>query len=92
MFKIQLPSPEEMSIPTFFAQMRIAITAAEKSYQSMVKGKEPSKDDDPWIRFENDEEIMSAVDKIGDNEVIVENSDDAWQKIYLVINSLRGDL
>lgn len=68
MIKINLPNPYEMSIPEFFAQMRIALKSAEKSYEEMVKGVELNNDNTPWISFEfNNEEIKSRLDEFEDS-------------------------
>ena len=44
MIKINLPNPREMSITEFFAQMKIALKSAEKSYEEMIKGIELTSD------------------------------------------------
>ena len=51
MITINLPNPNEMSIPSFFAQMRIALKAAEKSYEEIEKATDPEQEDRPYILF-----------------------------------------
>lgn len=83
MIKINLPNPNKMSIPEFFAQMRIALKSAEKSYEEMVKGIELNDNNALWIYFEfNDEKIKSRLDNFEDNDF--ENRQD----IRLEINRL----
>ncbi len=55
MIKINLPNPREMTVPEFFAQMKIALKSAEKSYEEIIRGldeeEKKNKDNDPWISF-----------------------------------------
>ena len=93
MIKINLPNPREMSIGEFFAQMRIALKSAEKSYEEMIKGIELNENNQPWISFritniknllgddsQTHQELHNALD-----EFICE---DESQEIYLEIEKL----
>lgn len=51
MFKINLPNPREMDATEFFAQMKIALKSAEKSYEEMTKGVELTENNTPWISY-----------------------------------------
>ncbi len=93
MIKISLPNPREMSITEFFAQMRIALESAEKSYQEMVRGIELNEDNTPWISFriENikdllggDEQSHSKLHNALDNFICKDES----QEIYLEIDRI----
>lgn len=65
MIKINLPNPLEMSIPSFFAQMRIALKAAEKSYEEMKKAVDPEKVEDMFVAFHHPSELEQEIDKKG---------------------------
>jgi hypothetical protein len=88
MIKINLPNPREMTVPEFFAHMKIALKSAEKSYEEIIKGLEPIEIDNinPWISFRllNEEKIL------GDywNAIPIEPSDDEWQDIVMAIDTL----
>lgn len=84
--KIPLPNPDDVSAEQFFAQMRISLKAAEKSYQLAVNnltkekdGKEPEK---PWLRFRLRNDIEEKLE-----EMIPDSSNDI-QEIYLGVNTL----
>lgn len=64
MIKINLPNPREMSITEFFAQMRIALKSAEKSYEEMIRGIELTDDNQPWISFR----LNNIKDLLGSDE------------------------
>ena len=91
MIKINLPNPREMSIEEFFAQMRIALKSAEKSYQEMVRGQELNEDNTPWISFrlENIRDLLGGNDQTHSD---LHNSLDSFiceddsQEIYLEID------
>jgi hypothetical protein len=96
MIKINLPNPREMSVPEFFAQMRIALKSAEKSYEEIIKDvdlKEPIDSDDvPWISFR-----LGKIDEFIKEEKGNENPlnaldgflcEDEAQEIYLEIDRL----
>ena len=53
--RISFPNPWEFqgkNVEQFFAQMRIALKAAEKTYQEYVKDLTKEKVDDVWLSFE----------------------------------------
>jgi len=94
MIKINLPNPREMSIAEFFAQMRIALKSAEKSYEEMIKGMELTNDNQPWISFriENINNLLSLPSRV---DGFIEKStldeflcEDDSQEIYLEIERL----
>lgn len=66
MIKINLPNPREMSITEFFAQMRIALKSAEKSYEEMIKGIELTEETTPWASFRitNIDKLLALPSKI----------------------------
>jgi len=83
MIKINLPNPNEMSIPSFFAQMRIAIKAAEKSYEEMMKVKDPEGDSDyPYILWRLPDILMNRIE-----ETEIDPTDEDFQKLSLEIVS-----
>ena len=96
MIKINLPNPREMSIAEFFAQMRIALKSAEKSYEEMKKGMElteDKEDNNPWISFR----MENIKDILGDDKQTHEELhntldsfiyEDESQEIYLEIERL----
>jgi hypothetical protein len=93
MIKINLPNPREMSITEFFAQMRIALKSAEKSYEEMVKGVELTENNQPWISFriENIRDILGGDDQTHqDLYNAIDNfiCEDDSQEIYLEIERL----
>ena len=66
MIKINLPNPREMSVLEFFAQMRIALKSAEKSYEEIIKGLDlKNEDNQPWISFriDNIKELLGGDDQ-----------------------------
>jgi predicted aldo/keto reductase-like oxidoreductase len=88
--KIQLPCPDSTSAEQWFAQMRIALKAAEKMYQESVKNlTEEEKADEsslPWIRFTLDHEL---VDNILKGEASEEGIDEWIQSsIYIQVGQL----
>ena len=96
MIKINLPNPREMSISEFFAQMRIALKSAEKSYEEIKKGVELTKDKgdiNPWISFrmENIKDILGGDDQTHEDlHNALDNfiCEDESQEIYLEIEKL----
>ena len=52
--KVNLPNPYEMTPEQFFAQMRISLKAAEKTYQEAIKNltKKELEDNSFWIMFD----------------------------------------
>lgn len=91
MIKINLPNPREMSITEFFAQIRIALKSAEKSYEDMIKGIELTDDNQPWISFR----IANIKDLLGGDDQTHEDlhntldnfiCEDDSQEIYLEID------
>ena len=80
-----------MSIAEFFAQMRLALKHAEKSYEDMIKGIELTDDNQPWISFrmENIKDILGGDEQ---NHEELHNTldnficEDDSQEIYLEIN------
>ena len=77
--KVNLPNPQEMTAEQFFAQMRISLKAAEKTYQQTIKSltEEQSiaieelkkKNEEPWVQFclvgiESTEEGRQKLEKI----------------------------
>ena len=87
MIKINLPNPREMSTAEFFAQMRIALKSAEKSYEEMIKGLDLNEDNTPWISFriENLEEISTSPSA---EKPQIDTAEDEWQNVYLEIDRL----
>ena len=94
MIKINLPNPREMSITEFFAQMKIALKSAEKSYEEMIKGIELTDDNQPWVSFrlDNRERLINLPSRV-DGFVEKATLDDFFaeddsQEIYLEIERL----
>ncbi|HEC66815.1 MAG TPA: hypothetical protein ENI23_16190 [bacterium] len=50
--KVNLPNPYEVDAEQFFAQMRIALKAAEKTYQEAIKGLTEEEMRNFWLGFE----------------------------------------
>ena len=93
MIKINLPNPREMSITEFFAQMRISLKAAEKSYEEMIRGIELTNDNQPWISFrmENIKDLLGGDDQSHEDlHNALDNfiCEDESQDIYLEIERL----
>ena len=92
MIKVNLPNPREMSIEEFFAQMRIALKSAEKSYQEIVKGIELNADNQPWISFRiaNLEELITLNEGVNLNKALIDDfiCEDDSQELYLEIERL----
>lgn len=93
MIKINLPNPREMSTSEFFAQMRIALKSAEKSYEEMVRGVELNEENTPWIswRMENIKDILGDDSQTHANlHNALDNfiCEDESQEIYLEIDRL----
>lgn len=93
MIKINLPNPREMSVPEFFAQMKIALKSAEKSYEEITKGIELTEDTTPWISFRianinevlgGDEQSHKELHLALDNFIC----EDEAQELYLEIERL----
>ena len=86
MIKINLPNPRGMSTPEFFAQMRIALKSAEKSYEEMIKGIELTEENNPWISFR----MLNELEVLGNfaDKIPLATSEDEWQEIYLEIDTL----
>ncbi len=84
MIKINLPNPREMSIAEFFAQMRVALKSAEKSYEEMVKGVDLNNEENvPWISFRLNDLVNKEIEDKG-----LETSEDNFQELYLQIDRL----
>lgn len=82
MFKISLPNPNEVTVPEFLKQMKIALKSIELSYNEMVKGKFLNGDNTPWIEFVHEEKLEVFSETIDVNEY------DSMQVISLEIDSL----
>ena len=72
--KVNLPNPYEMSPEQFFAQMRISLKAAEKTYQEANKNltEEQIEEKEIWLMFnlpkmEDDEKNCEKLDAIDPN-------------------------
>lgn len=50
--KVNLPNPYEMNAEEFFAQMRIALKATEKTYQQATKSLTKEEKENFWLGFE----------------------------------------
>ena len=97
MIKINLPNPREMSITEFFAQMKIALKSAEKSYEEIIKGLDltnANADDIPWISFrvENLERMINLPSRVVGfiEKATIDDffAEDESQEIYLEIDKL----
>jgi len=69
--KVNLPNPQEVNPIEFFAQMRIALTAAEKTYQQAIRGLTSEEVKDFWLSFE-----CSLLQKIEEDEIIKKRIDE----------------
>ena len=97
MIKINLPNPREMSVAEFFAQMKIALKSAEKSYEEIIKGLDltnANADDIPWISFrvENLERMINLPSRVVGfiEKATIDDffAEDESQEIYLEIDKL----
>ena len=90
MIKINLPNPREMTVLEFFAQMKIALKSAEKSYEEIIKSID-LKSNEPWISFrmENIKDILGDDNQShADLHNLLDNfiCEDDSQEIYLEID------
>ena len=93
MFKIALPNPNEFenNIKGFFAQFRVVLKAAEKSYEEATKGLiDEEQKSAMWLiyRFPEIELNEREQDNEGNVKVHVDEEGDSMQKIELEINEI----
>ena len=84
--KVNLPNPYQLKAEEFFAQMRIALKAAEKTYQQAVKGLTEEEKKNFWLGFEFTE--LEATEK---GRKILEEVDPDYElrhSISITINQL----
>ncbi len=87
--KFQLPNPNDCSVEEFFSQIRISITAAEKSYQNRLKMMSPEEAEETvkskglWIYFDHSPEVEDAVEASA-----VPDLRDDLQEIYIAVREL----
>ena len=86
--KVHLTSPYEdgTDIKQWFALMRVALKAAEKTYEEKVKGLTEKQIENVFIRFSSEFMVLPEVRKIEDN------LDDHYcksQEVWLEINEIK---
>ncbi len=84
--KVNLPSPYELEAEQFFAQMRIALKAAEKTYQQAIKDLTGAELENVFICFE-----LTKLEATEEGRKALEEIDpdiELRQHISIAINSL----
>lgn len=85
--KVNLPNPYELEPEQFFAQMRISLKAAEKTYQEAIKGLTGDEDiQNFWLGFE-----LTGIESTEEGRKKLEEIDpdvELRQDISITINSL----
>lgn len=84
--KVNLPNPYELEPEQFFAQMRIALKAAEKTYQEAIKGLTEEELEGFYLGFELTE--LEANEKSREKLEEVDPDYELRQSISITINSL----
>ena len=80
--KIPLPNPDEVNAEQFFAQMRISLKAAEKSYQLALHNF-TDEEEKPWLRFDLRDDVEEKL------ESVLPDCTNDIQEIYLSVNTLN---
>lgn len=84
--KVNLPNPYELDPEHFFAQMRIALKAAEKTYQEATRGLTEEELQDYWLSFE-----LTEIEATEEGRKKLEEIDpdiELRQSISITINSI----
>lgn len=84
--KVNLPNPYELEPEQFFAQMRIALKAAEKTYQEAIRGLTEEDIQNHWLSFE-----LTGIEATEEGREKLEGIDpdiELRQSISITINSI----
>jgi len=84
--KVNLPDPYELEAEHFFAQMRIALKAAEKTYQEVIRGLTKEEIENFYLGFELTKIEATEEGREKLNEIDIDC--DLRQSISITINSL----
>lgn len=84
--KVNLPNPYELEPEHFFAQMRIALKAAEKTYQEAMRGLTKEEIQDYWLGFELTE--LEATEEGRRKLEEIDPDVELRQSISITINSI----
>ena len=84
--KVNLPDPYELEAEHFFAQMRIALKAAEKTYQEAIRGLTKEEIENFYLGFELTKIEATEEGREKLNEIDIDC--DLRQSISITINSL----
>ena len=78
---INLPNPFELEVEQFFAQMRIALKSAEKSYQQAINGLTAEEVENIYIKFE----LTKLIANDESRELLEQADPDCEDRQYLSI-------
>ena len=84
--KVNLPNPYELEAEHFFAQMRIALKAAEKTYQEATRGLTEKEIKNFYLGFELTE--LEANEKSREKLEEIDPDFELRQSISITINSI----
>ena len=85
--KVHLPSPYEdgTDIKQFFALMRVAIKAAEKTYEEAIRGLTEEEKENFYLRFNN---AFNEEEKVKKLEEEIDPDYSKTQEVWLEINQV----